>query len=261
MSKYLGEFNVLGSNRKISRNGASFIEIYVDGNHGPEVAYCFVNLDEYADLVINFEEISIDGTRISNENKAFIKVNRIRMGLNHLQRVYTRRLADMQPSVEDEFCDSLIGLILHDEELSNAFVKAPGSLKGHHAYIGGLLVHTVETMEMVETLCGSNKFRDKMDISTALTGAFLHDIGKVLCYTINDFDFRMNDVGKNIGHVNMGYRILMEKAGTIDNFPEELLDKLANIILSHHSNGLVLPMSMEAELVSSIDNISAKIGA
>jgi 3'-5' exoribonuclease len=147
-----------------------------------------------------------------------------------------------------------------EHDLISSFFSVPASLKDHHAYICGLMVHTVEAMEMGLQISKSPCFKGEVDKSVLIFGLFLHDIGKTLCYTVDGFDLGMTDRCVTIGHANLGYELLLRKSYSFGIFPNELRDKLGNIILSHHSKSKVAPRSAEAEIVKNLDSLSAGRG-
>lgn len=167
--------------------------------------------------------------------------------------ITSRDIGDMEKkffslvgSVTDPLMKGLLEDIFKDKELWDAFKSAPAAKQFHHAYIGGLLEHTLGVAEFVETAC---KIQPSLERDLALTGALLHDIGKIReIKTTSTIEY--TPVGMLEGHVAVGYEMVKNKVG---DFPETLAAKLLHIILSHHgekSNGSPQePMFPEAAAV------------
>jgi len=159
--------------------------------------------------------------------------------------------------IENEYLKKLLLVIFEDKEFFNLFAKAPAAKNWHHNYIGGLLEHTVSVTEICNFV--SNMY--PVDKDVLLTGAILHDIGKVYEYNIKTIiDFSVP--GRLIGHIPLGDQFVCERAAQINNFPTELLMKIRHLILSHHGEyekaSARLPQTIEAVVLHYADNIDAQ---
>lgn len=117
-------------------------------------------------------------------------------------------------------------------ERRQSFCAAPGGRGVHHAYVGGLLEHTLEVIAYAETMIseqGSYLNRDLL-----LAGCILHDIGKIEEYDLTSLSFQMTNRGKMIGHLQLGSELIGQVAAATDGFPAELLLELQHLLLSHH---------------------------
>lgn len=167
--------------------------------------------------------------------------------------ITSRDIGDMEKkffslvdSVTDPLMKGLLEDTFKDKELWNTFKSAPAAKQFHHAYIGGLLEHTLGVAEFVGTAC---KIQPSLERDLAITGALLHDIGKTReMKTTSTIEY--TPVGMLEGHVAVGYEMVKNKVG---DFPETLAAKLLHIMLSHHgekSNGSPQePMFPEAAAV------------
>ena len=151
-----------------------------------------------------------------------------------------------------------------DEKLIDALCRAPAGIRNHHAYLGGLLEHVVNMMEVADRIL---PLYPDLNRDVLLMGIFLHDIGKVreLSY---EHAFGYTDEGQLLGHLNIGVEILEEKIRRVpeltgEPFPAELTLRLKHMILSHHGTHEFgsprLPMTPEAIALHHIDNLDAKI--
>jgi 3'-5' exoribonuclease len=154
---------------------------------------------------------------------------------------------------------ALLRTVFGDKAFMARFKTCPGSQSHHHAYLGGLLEHTVA----VATLCRSlGDLYPHANADLLLSAALLHDIGKVdeLEYTVA---IEYTDEGRMIGHVLLGerrVRAAIERLG--NDFPAELATRLAHVMLSHHGElewgSPKRPCTLEALVLHHADNLDAK---
>ena len=159
---------------------------------------------------------------------------------------------------------ALAECFLMDEELMQAVSRAPAGIRNHHAFIGGLLEHVVNMLEVADRIA---PLYPEVDRDLLSMGVFLHDIGKVR-ELVYDRAFGYSDEGQLLGHMNIAVEMLHIKAVqaaelTEEPFPTELLLRLKHIILSHHGThefgSSILPMTPEAIAIHYIDNLDAKL--
>ncbi|MDE3132997.1 MAG: HD domain-containing protein [Acidobacteriota bacterium] len=142
------------------------------------------------------------------------------------------------------------------------FRDAPAAKRYHHAYRHGLLDHSLTVAQAVSALsaifAGVNR-----DI--ALTGALLHDIGKLDAYRRIGEEIEMTDAGRLHGEIALGYARVRDAIAEIEDFPPELGQAILHIILSHHGSlqhgSPVVPCTREATLVHMADNLGSKLGS
>ncbi len=150
---------------------------------------------------------------------------------------------------------------LSDEPLMARFRICPAAKSMHHAYIGGLLEHTVSVITLIYRIC--NHYPD-LDRDLLLIGAFLHDIGKIEEF-VYETHIGYSDAGRLVGHMVLGTQMLEEKIRTIDGFPEETALLIKHLILSHHGEAqfgaVKLPASKEAIALHFADDLDAKMNA
>jgi len=204
--------------------------------------------------------------------------------LNHVERAEEEKidLADFMPHTEQDvgkLVERLRGYLLKlgnphlralaecflmDDNYFRNFVACPAGVKLHHAYIGGLLEHTVTMMDIAERLL---PFYPGIDRDTLLMGVFLHDTGKVreLSYARS---FGYTDEGQLLGHISMGVEMLSEQIAKVpeltgEPFPRELVIRLKHMILSHHGTleygSPKVPMTPEAMLLNQIDMLDTRM--
>jgi 3'-5' exoribonuclease len=148
------------------------------------------------------------------------------------------------------------------------FTKMPAAQSFHHSYTAGLLEH-VWSMSRVAALMVDHyaeyyeDLEPPLDKGVVIAAAVLHDIGKLRELRYHPVEAKYTKEGCLIGHVLMGRDLVRETARQIEDFPEETLLLLEHAILSHHGKrefgAPILPQTMEALLVSYIDDLDAKM--
>jgi 3'-5' exoribonuclease len=155
---------------------------------------------------------------------------------------------------------ALLRVIFKDPELARQFTKAPAAKHMHHAYIGGLLEHTVAVARLAVQACDSYP---ELDRPLLLCGALLHDIGKTSEFTFDVFPFDYSNQGRLMGHLVLGVETVQSALADLPDFPEDLADRLKHLILSHHGRhefgSPSLPMTAEAFVLNLLDDLDAKM--
>ncbi|MFB3882499.1 MAG: 3'-5' exoribonuclease YhaM family protein [Armatimonadota bacterium] len=169
------------------------------------------------------------------------------------------RIAQAVKSIESRYLRELLMGLFRDQDFRRRFTTAPGAKALHHAYIGGLLEHTAEVVELCEKVC---EVFPELDRDLLLASAILHDIGKMeeLSWQVT---FEYTDVGQLLGHLVLGERLVLARANEIEGFPEELKLRLSHMILSHHGTAEFgspkPPMTAEAIALHHAEDLGAKI--
>ena len=170
-------------------------------------------------------------------------------------------LKQIAASIKQPYLLKLLNLFFSDKDFCRDFCSAPAAVQYHHAFLGGVLEHTLSVAKLGEKIA---PLYPDLNKDLLICGIILHDIGKIseLCYEKN---FQYSDEGQLIGHLISGVLMVEEKAKQIDGFPKTLLDLLRHLILSHHGEyewgSPKLPMTVEALALHYLDNIDAKIHA
>lgn len=142
------------------------------------------------------------------------------------------------------------------------FRDAPAAKHYHQAYRHGLLEHSLGVAQAVSAISATFPGIDR---DVAVTGALLHDIGKLDAYRTDSGAIEMSDVGRLHGEIALGYYRLRRMVEDLDGFPPELAQAVLHIILSHHGTlqhgSPVVPCTREATLVHMIDNLGGRLGS
>ncbi|MCR4318396.1 MAG: HD domain-containing protein [Planctomycetes bacterium] len=169
------------------------------------------------------------------------------------------RTKEILESIETPPLKELAAAFLADEILMRDFKLAPASIYRHHAYLGGLLIHTLRSLELAVRLC---EVYPAVRRDVVLLGVFLHDLGKTREYRYDNL-LDVTDEGKLVGHVVMSLELLTEKLAALDGFPDGLSRELRHLVLAHHGSrrwgSPVPPMTLEAFVVHQLEFLDAKI--
>jgi 3'-5' exoribonuclease len=174
------------------------------------------------------------------------------------------RLHEICGSLRNRHVAALIQAYLDDENMMTNFRRAPAAMSFHHAFIGGLLEHTLNAMEVADAVC---PFYPALNRDLVLAGIFLHDIAKTWELTYEGA-FAYSDAGQLVGHLVKSAMWVEEKSIKAsemlgETIPRPLIDVLQHIILSHHGTpefgAARTPSTPEAIAVHTIENLDAKM--
>jgi|UniRef100_A0A7V3VTI2 3'-5' exoribonuclease len=172
---------------------------------------------------------------------------------------YEECLKFMIESVRSEYLKKLLDTIFGDEKIHYLFINATAASNNHHVGKGGLLFHTVSVAKVSLNLISSYP---QLNRDLVLTGALIHDIGKIETYTYEP-EFEYTDAGKLENHIVIGLKILTRAIDKIPDFPSKFEMILTHIIVSHHGSleygSPVIPKTPEAMIVHFADEIDAKM--
>jgi 3'-5' exoribonuclease len=147
-------------------------------------------------------------------------------------------------------------------ELWAGYRVAPAAKHYHQAYRHGLLEHCLGVAQAVSAISATF---GGIDRDVAVTGALLHDIGKLEAYTDDSQHIDLTDAGRLIGEIALGYYRIRRAIEEIEGFPAKLAQAIGHIILSHHGalehGSPVVPCTREATLVHMVDNLGGRLGS
>ncbi|MFN2187298.1 MAG: 3'-5' exoribonuclease YhaM family protein [Candidatus Promineifilaceae bacterium] len=159
----------------------------------------------------------------------------------------------------DEPWRQLVSKILLDEAFLPRFANAPAARVLHHAYVGGLLEHSLSMAGVAEFLAGYYPYVNK---SLLLAGVLLHDLGKAMEYD-TEAGFEFTDDGRLVGHIVRAVVIIEKAAAELGDISESDLRQLVHLVASHHGvqewGSPVVPKTLEAVLLHQIDMIDSRV--
>ena len=218
----------------------------------------FVHLSGQVSSYQNKLQLKIDAARAVDRNE--VDLADFVLVCDQDREALARDLQALVTSVKNPFLKKLLQVFFKKDPLWQRFQDAPAAKGIHHAYLGGLLEHSLSVARIADSLA---THYSGVDRSLLLAGALLHDIGKVeeLVMEVAVIDYTPQ--GRLKGHLVMGSEMVAEAAAHIKDFPPELLTQLQHLILSHHGRqefgSPTVPMTVEAFLLSFVDDLDAKM--
>ncbi|MDP8943123.1 MAG: HD domain-containing protein [Actinomycetota bacterium] len=132
--------------------------------------------------------------------------------------------------VHDPDLRRLLDAFLEDPGFRRELRRAPCTRAGHHAYLGGLLEHTVAVATLANEACA---LHPRLNSDLLIAAALLHDVGKIREFALGA-EIALSDEGRLVGHLSLGWQLISERIATIDGFPPEKALALAHCVLGHH---------------------------
>lgn len=172
-------------------------------------------------------------------------------------------LRELLHTVQNPHLRRLLRIVFGEQSrLWRDYRDAPAAKLYHQAYRHGLLEHSLTVAQAVGAL---SPIFTGIDRDLAVTGALLHDVGKVDAYDVDGGAVSMSDEGRLQGEIALGYYHVRRAIENLDGFPEGLAQAVLHIILSHHGSlehgSPVVPCTREATLVHMIDNLGGRLGS
>lgn len=262
---------------RVNRKGNQYVQLVLRDRTGGISARLWNAGDSFFRSFENGDFVHADG-------KVQLFEGSLQIILNHLEKSEAEKveLADFMPRTEHDvgkLMDKLRGYLL---KLGNPYLRAlaecflmddafvrglaacPAGVKLHHAYVGGLLEHTVTMMDIADRLV---PFYPGVDRDLLLVGVLLHDAGKTRELTYQRA-FGYSDEGQLVGHIAIGVEMLTETAAKVPELlgepvPRDIMVRLKHMILSHHGTleygSPKVPMTPEAMLLHEIDSMDTRM--
>src|SRR6202165_3704673 len=267
-------FVVASKQVKAKKNGEPYLALILADRSGQIEAKMWDNVDEF---ILAFEQddfLKVKGLVNKYKNRFQLTIHKLRRmdegdidftdylpkttkDIGELWRTLTEFVATFQ----NPHLKALVELFMADPEIAERYRNAPAAKTLHHAYIGGLLDHVVSLFRSCDLMCRNYP---QVNRDLLLTGAFLHDIGKIQELTYNRA-FSYTTRGQLLGHMIIELEMLQAKLVQLPGFPGELKTLLEHLIISHHGQydfgSPKLPMFPEALLLHYLDDLDSKMEA
>ncbi len=171
-----------------------------------------------------------------------------------------RDLRELVATIQNPHLRQLLSAVFADAW--PGYRDAPAAKRYHQAYRHGLLEHSLTVAQAVGAISATFPGIDR---DVAVTGALLHDIGKLDAYELEAGSISMSDSGRLHGEIPLGYYRVRRTIERLEGFPPRLAQAVLHIILSHHGSlahgSPVVPCTREATLVHMIDNLGGRLGS
>ncbi len=267
-------FVVVSKQVKPKKTGEPYLALTLGDRSGQIEAKMWDNVEEFMDLFEQDDFLKIKGLINKYKNRFQLTIHKLRRMQDaevdfsdylpktskNIDELW-QALLDFIATFENPHLKSLIELFLADPEIAERYRIAPAAKTLHHAYIGGLLDHVVSLFRSCD-LVSRNYPQVNRDL--LLTGAFLHDIGKIHELTYNR-SFSYSTRGQLLGHMIIELEMLQTKLAQLPDFPTDLKTLLEHLIISHHGQyefgSPKLPMFPEALMLHYLDDLDSKMEA
>jgi 3'-5' exoribonuclease len=235
-----GVFACTRKDRLSTRTGSPYLAIELRDRSGTMAARAFQDADALAGRFERGDLVRVSGRVERFRDELVVEVSEIARAeddetdpASFLPSAY-RDLDELDGFLEhlvtevyDRRYRVLLDALLADRSLRAQWRRAPCSRAGHHAYLGGLLEHTVAVATLAHDLC---QLHPKLNSDLLLSAAIVHDLGRTQEFTYGA-DFGLTEEGRLLGHISIGQRMLSERAGELD---EERRLALLHCVLCHH---------------------------
>jgi 3'-5' exoribonuclease len=267
-------FVVVSKQIKPKKTGEPYLALTLGDRSGQLEAKMWDNVEEVLNAFEQDDFLKIKGLINKYKNRFQLTIHKLRKlgdseieyadylpkttkDIDHLWHT----LADFISSFRNPHLRSLVQAFMADPEIAAAYRNAPAAKTLHHAYIGGLLDHVVSLFRSCDLICQNYP---QVNRDLLLTGAFLHDIGKIYELTYNR-SFSYTTRGQLLGHMIIELEMLQAKLASFPDFPAELKPLLEHLIISHHGQyefgSPKLPMFPEALVLHYLDDLDSKMEA
>lgn len=172
-------------------------------------------------------------------------------------------LAELIATIQDRHLRALLDRLLGpDTETGRRYRVAPAAKRYHQAYRHGLLEHSLTVAQAVSAV---SAIFPGIDRDLAVTGALLHDIGKLDAYATLDDGIDFTSAGRLQGEIPLGYFLVRSELESMGDVPPARAQELLHVLLSHHGalehGSPVVPSTREATLVHFMDNLGGRLGS
>lgn len=274
-----GFFAVRKKEIKTKKDGSPYLLLGLGDSTGRIPAILWEGSKNVYDSIDVGNIVKVRGTAITFKESLQLTIEKIRKaepsdGINGKELVQKGeidiealrgRLIKTIDSVKNLSLQHLLQKVFSDPTWINRFEEAPGGKLWHHAYLGGLLEHTMAVVQVCETMVSLYPMVDR---DLLITGALLHDIGKIEEYRYDQGFIDYTDEGRLWGHISIGaqrIRKFIEEMENEEGFPNELKKHLIHLILSHQGElehgSPVLPATIEAMILYYSDEMDSKANA
>jgi 3'-5' exoribonuclease len=270
-------FVVREVSRRAKRNGDAFLKLQLGDVTGRVEGVCWDSVEAVADVAAPGTVVMVQGTYSTDDRfGSTLTVRSVRAAaedefdpqdLHESAPVPVAQMeADLRELIATVQCPHLRQLLdrflAPDGRIWNRWSVWPAAKHYHQAYRHGLLEHCLSVAQGVSAMAATFPGLDR---DVAVTGALLHDIGKIEAYSMEGDAIDLSDAGKLQGEIPLGYYIVRREIEEIPGFPAHTAEAVLHIILSHHGSlehgSPVVPCTREATLVHAIDNLGGKLGS
>jgi 3'-5' exoribonuclease len=238
-----GVFACTRKDRLTAKNGSTYLAVELRDRTGAIPGRAFRDADFLAGQFERGDLVSVRGRVGRFRDELQVELNSIRRAAEEVPDpseflpVAYRDLEELDGFLEhlvrevyDPDLRRLLDSFAGDDAFRADFRRAPCTRSGHHAYLGGLLEHTVAVATLAFETC---VLHPRLNSDLLLTAAILHDVGKTLEFQLGA-EIALSEAGALVGHVALGQQLVSERARGLGGFPEAKLHAVSHCVLAHH---------------------------
>ena len=267
-------FLVVQKEIRQKKTGESYLSLILADRTGEVEAKMWDNVTEVMDTFEKDDFIKVKGVAQLYQNRAQFTIHKLRR-LDESEADSTDFFPCSARDPEEMFTElratiagmgnahlrALLEAIFADPSIAEPYKLAPAAKAIHHAWRSGLIEHVLSLCALCRVTA---EHYGNVDIDLLLTGAILHDIGKIEELTF-DRSFGYSPSGQLLGHIVLGLRIVDEKLRQVPGFPPKLRLLVEHMLISHHGElefgSPKVPVFLEALLLHHLDNLDSKMEA
>jgi 3'-5' exoribonuclease len=267
-------FLVCEKELRATREGKPFLRLELSDRSGTIEARLWDNVDTFATLFDRDDIVKVQARVESYKNRVQLAIDRLRRAepgevdlsdyfahtAEDIEQLYLR-LRENVAAIKNPWLNRLVSGVVDDPAISPRLKRAPAAKMMHHAFIGGLLEHIVSLCDLCRLAA---QHYPELDLDLLLTGAILHDIGKLdeLCY---ERAIHYTNDGQLLGHIILGLEEVTGRMNAIEEFPSDYKTLVKHLLISHHGQyefgSPKLPMFREALVLHYLDDLDSKMAA
>jgi 3'-5' exoribonuclease len=267
-------FLVCEKELRATREGKPYLRLELSDRSGTIEARLWENVDSFASLFERDDIIKVQARVENYKNRVQLALERLRRAepgevelsdyfphtAEDIEQLYARLREDVS-AIKNPWLSRLVSGVVEDPAIAPRLKRAPAAKMMHHAFIGGLLEHVVSLCALCRLAA---QHYPELDLDLLLTGAILHDIGKLdeLCY---ERAIHYTNDGQLLGHIILGLEQVTERMNAIEGFPADYKTLIKHLLISHHGQyefgSPKLPMFREALVLHYLDDLDSKMGA
>jgi len=267
-------FLVCEKELRSTREGKPFLRLELSDRSGTMEARLWDNVETLAHVFDRDDIVKVQARVDNYKNKLQLVVEKLRRAepaevdladyfphtAEDIEQLYGR-LREHAAAIKNPWLSRLVSGVIEDPAISPRLKRAPAAKMMHHAFLGGLLEHIVSLCDLGRLAA---QHYPELDVDLLLTGAILHDIGKLdeLCY---ERAIHYTDDGQLLGHIVLGLEQVTERMNGIEGFPSDCKTLVKHLLISHHGQyefgSPKLPMFREALVLHYLDDLDSKMAA
>jgi 3'-5' exoribonuclease len=237
---FAGRYACVRKDRLVARNGSTYLSLELRDRTGALSARVFREADRVAGRFERGDAVEVRGRAQRFRGKLVGELDDVRRvdpgeadTDSFLPAAYRDRdelegfLEHLTREVHDPGLRAVVDRVLFAEPVASEFRRAPCTRAGHHAYLGGLLEHTVAVATLVTEVC---TLHPRLDSDLLMAAALLHDVGRTREFTYGA-EIGLSEEGRLLGHLQIGAEIV---GGAGAGLAEERRAALLSCILAHH---------------------------